>query len=225
MEKETVKQKKNYLKEKGSLITYSKLFWLFLAGSVVGVIMEGTFCLFTKGQWESHVISVCLPFNALYGAGAALFYVGAVKLRKKNIWIRVLYMTVAATVLELLCGLLLKYGLGMRAWNYENSFLNYKGIICLGFSIAWGIAAFGFCKLYSHINSLLNKLRGRYWNCACAVLSIVMAIDISLAGISIVRWSERHYGISAPTQFEQEVDIEAPDELMESRFVEWRFLG
>lgn len=48
MEKETVKQKKNYLKEKGSLIIYSKLFWLFLAGSVVGVIMEGTFVCLQK---------------------------------------------------------------------------------------------------------------------------------------------------------------------------------
>ncbi len=168
---------------------YVKVFdWLqhIFAGSVVGIIMEGTFCLLTKGQWESHVVSVCLPFNALYGAGAALFYVGAVKLRKKNIWIRVPYMTIAATVLELLCGLLLKHGLGMRAWSYENSFLNYKGMICLGFSLVWGFAAFGFCKLYSpHINALLNKLKGRYWNCACTVLSIVMVIDISLAGISI----------------------------------------
>ncbi len=94
-------------------ITYRKLFWLFLIGSVIGVMLEGLFCLISKGAWETHVVSVYLPLNPLYGTGAVLLYVGAVRLRKKNIWCRVLYMTLGATALELICGLLLRYGLGM----------------------------------------------------------------------------------------------------------------
>lgn len=124
-----------------SPITYRKLFWLFLIGSVIGVLLEGLFCLISKGAWETHVVSVYLPINPLYGAGAVLFYVGAVRLQNKNIWCRVLFMTLSATVLELICGLLIRYALGMKAWNYENNFMNYHGIICLGFSLAWGIAA------------------------------------------------------------------------------------
>ena len=95
---------------------------------------------------------------AMYGMEG---YVGAVRLQKKNIWCRVLYMTLGATVLELICGLLLRYGLGMKAWSYENSFMNYKGIICLGFSLAWGVAAFGFCKLYPYISKFLNRLKAK----------------------------------------------------------------
>ena len=49
-------------------------------------------------------------------------------------------------------------------------------------------------------------------------------MDMSLAGLAIIRWSDRHYGYEATTQFEQELDMEAPDEWMKSRFVEWRFL-
>lgn len=49
-------------------------------------------------------------------------------------------------------------------------------------------------------------------------------IDMSLAGISIIRWSDRHYGFEAETQFEKEIDIEAPDEWMELRFMDWHFL-
>ena len=55
-------------------ITYDKLFWLFMAGSLMGVLIEGLFCLIRKGQWESHVVTVFGPFNALYGAGAVLFF-------------------------------------------------------------------------------------------------------------------------------------------------------
>lgn len=205
-------------------ITYCKLFWLFLIGSVIGVMLEGLFCLISKGAWETHVVSVYLPLNPLYGTGAVLFYVGAVRLQKKNIWCRVLYMTLGATALELICGLLLRYGLGMKAWSYENSFMNYKGIICLGFSLAWGVAAFGFCKLYPYISKFLNRLKAKGWNYACLILSAVLVLDVSLAGLAITRWSGRHYGFEATTQFEQELDTEAPDEWMKSRFVEWKFI-
>ena len=103
-------------------ITYDKMFWLFMSGSIAGVIVEGVFCLITKGHWESHVVSAFGAFNILYGFGAVLFYVGAVKLKNRPVAFRVITMALTATMLELICGLFLKYGLGMRAWNYENSF-------------------------------------------------------------------------------------------------------
>ena len=214
----------NAVKNEDCSIKFSDLFWLFLIGSVMGVVIEGLFCLITKGKWESHVISAYLPFNALYGMGAVLFYVGVVKLKEKNLWIRVLFMTFTATFLELICGLLLKYGLGMRAWNYSHNFLNYKGLVCLKFSLAWAIAAFCFCKLYPYINRFLIKIRNKKQKCFCVICSVVLAMDMSLAGISIVRWSDRHYGFKAETKFENEVDIEAPDEWMESRFMDWHFI-
>lgn len=96
-------------------ITYTKLFCLFLAGSVLGVLIEGIFCLISKGHWETHVVSVIAPYNILYGLGAVLFYVGAVKLQHKPLAVQIAIMTFLGAVLELVCGLLLRYGLGMRA--------------------------------------------------------------------------------------------------------------
>lgn len=96
-------------------ITYTKLFCLFLAGSVLGVLIEGIFCLISKGHWETHVVSVIAPYNILYGLGTVLFYVGAVKLQHKPLAVQIAIMTFLGTVLELVCGLLLRYGLGMRA--------------------------------------------------------------------------------------------------------------
>ncbi len=133
-------------KEQSAYITYDMLFWLFLIGSVAGVIIEGVF-------------------------------------------------TLAATVLELISGLLLRYGLGMRAWNYEHKFLDYKGLICLSFSAMWGVAAFVICKIYPYMNRMLDKMHGKFWHAACAVLTVVMVIDMSLTAVSIARWSGRHYGM------------------------------
>lgn len=205
-------------------ITYSKVFWLFLVGSVAGVIIEGLFCLISKGHWETHVVSVLAPYNILYGLGMVMFYIGAVKLQSKPLAVRIVIMTAFATALELLCGLLLRYGLGMRAWDYSHSFLNYKGIICLGFSAVWGVAAFVIAKAAPHIEALLKHCTGKPWKAACMVLSLVIAIDLCMTGASILRWSERHYGIPAQTEIQKELDAEAPDDQMQKRFVEWSFL-
>lgn len=216
--------KKMSSEEYETYITYSKLFWLFLLGSVAGVIIEGVFCLIKKGHWESHVVSVFGAFNILYGFGAVIYYVGAVKLREKYILVRVLSMTIMATMMELSGGLLLRYGLGMRAWDYDHNFLNYKGIICLSFSVAWAIVAYFMCKGYPYINRFLDLFQGKYWKRASVVLSAIMVVDILFTCIFIVRWSERHYGIDSNIKFLKVIDIEAPDDWIQSRFVEWRFL-
>lgn len=128
-----------------------------MAGCILGVLLEGIFCIITKGHWESHVVSVIGAFNILYGTGAVLFYVGAVRLKSKPMLFKVAVMAVSATALELTGGLLLRYGLGMRAWNYDGSFMNYKGMICLGFSLIWAFAAFVFCKLEPRISKKLER--------------------------------------------------------------------
>ena len=205
-------------------ITYEKLFWLFLVGSVAGVLIEGLFCLIAKGHWETHVVSVLAPYNILYGLGVVLFYIGAVKLQRKPLLLQIVIMTAFATALELLGGLLLRYGLGMRAWDYSHSFLNYKGIICLGFSAAWGVAAFVFAKLSPRIERMLQRCTGRRWRVACTMLSLIIALDLCLTGVSLQRWSQRHYGVPAQTEMAKELDTEAPDDWMQKRFIEWRFL-
>lgn len=61
----------------------------------------------------------------------------------------------------------------------------------------WGAAAFVICKIYPYMNRMLDKMHGRFWHVTCAVLTVVMVIDMSLTAVSIARWSGRHYGISA----------------------------
>ena len=205
-------------------ITYDKLFWLFIVGSLIGVLMEGIFCKLTRGHWESHVVSVYGSFNILYGFAAVLFFVAAEKLKRKPQTQKFIILATVATVLELVCGLLLKNVLGMRAWNYNGSFMNYQGIICLGFSVIWGVVGIAFCKLYPKIDSLLDRLEGKKWHFACVAMSVFMAFNFIMTAASIVRWSERHYGYEARTRFEQYLDNAAPDNWMQSRFVEWEFL-
>ena len=202
-------------------ITYDKLFWLFLAGSVAGVLVEGLFCLILRGKWESHVVALVGPFNALYGAGAVLFYSIACLLREKKMYIKVLTIMVIATVLELLTGILLADCLGMKAWDYSKAFLNYRGMICLSFTLGWGAAGFLFCLLFDKIDLVLCKLQGKVWHILCVILSIFMAVNLLLTCVCIVRWSERHYHKAPDTAIGRYIDTYTPDKWMKHRFVEW----
>ena len=215
---------KNVSAERNKAVTYDKLFWLFMAGSILGVIIEGVYCLIKKGHWESHVVSVFGAFNILYGLGAVLFYVAAAALRRKTLFSKTVILMLGATFLELICGLILKNVLGMRAWNYQNSILNYKGLICLPFTLVWGLSGFVFCSFYAHINLLLDKFAEKIPHYACVVCSLFMIFNLCLTGLSIIRWSERHYNVNSSSTLQTYLDNEMPDWWMSRRFVEWKFL-
>lgn len=50
-------------------MNYASLFWVFMAGSVLGFIVEGLWCVLRKGAWENHVATVWGPLCLVYGVG------------------------------------------------------------------------------------------------------------------------------------------------------------
>lgn len=52
----------------------------------------------------------------------------------------------------------------------------------------------------------------------------MLAVDLILTSVAMVRWSERHYGISPIFKIAKQFDMLAPDEWMQTRFMEWKFL-
>lgn len=206
-------------------ITYPDLFWLFIAGSLLGVLLEGVFCIFRYGHWETHTVTILGPFCIIYGIGAAALYVGSIALEKKNVCIQFVVFALAATVIEYFCGAVLKYGLHMRAWDYSNEFLHVDGLICLNFTIVWGLVGVVFSKwIVPALQAAFSKMRGIGWKVACVCLSIFMAVNLLITGICIVRWSQRHQGIAPGNQMERYIDKTWNDSRMEKRFCEWRFI-
>lgn len=51
--------------------------------------------------------------------------------------IRMIVSSIIITSIELLFGILFNLYLNQHVWDYSNQFLNYKGQICLGYSILW----------------------------------------------------------------------------------------
>ena len=210
-------QKENLVNEK---LSYDKVFWIFIIGSLLGVLIEGCF-----RRFEIHVNTVWGPFCLIYGIGMAGLYIGAIKMKKRNILYKFLMFTVVATIVEYLCGALLKYGLQMKAWDYGNRAFNFQKLVCLEMSIIWGLAGLAFSFLLPYLDRLLSKLKGKWWHMACLVFTGFMAVNIIVSAYCIFRWSRRHQGDTADTKIERMVDLTYNDTLMQKRFCEWRFLN
>ena len=61
-------------------VTYCNMFWLFMFGNVLGVLLEGTWCRLIFGHWETHVATIWGPFSLIYGVGAVMFYISGEKI-------------------------------------------------------------------------------------------------------------------------------------------------
>lgn len=206
-------------------INYFELFWLFMAGNVLGVLIEGVFCYVVHGYWETHTVAIWGPFCIIYGIGAVCLYIGAIVLEKQHIIVQFLIYASVATVIEYLCGILLKYGLHMRAWDYSGMFLNIDGIVCFSFSVIWGLFGIAFAKwCVSPLRILFMKSHGRFWDIATIGFSVFMAINLVFTSLCLIRWSKRYHGVAPQNSIEQYIDMKWDNQKMQKRFCEWKFI-
>ena len=206
-------------------ILYMDMFWLFMIGNVLGVILEGLWCVLTQGHWETHVVTIWGPFCLIYGVGAVIFYISSVKLKERNAITNFVIIALLASAFELLCGLLLEFGLGMRAWDYTDEFMNFRGHICILMTILWGIMGLIFARLaVPGLDRMFEKMRSRKWHMICTCLSVFMVINIAATSLCILRWSARHEGDPPENFMERIVDSWYGDDVMTQRFCEWHFI-
>src|SRR5574344_401151 len=211
-------------KDRKKYITYQNMFWIFMIGSVVGLILEGIWNWYKFGYWESHVNTIWGPFCLIYGVGVVGLYIGSVLMNKKNIVVKFLNFALIASVVELLCGYLLKYGMGMRAWNYSRHFMNIDGMISLKMTLMWGVIGIVYGRfIVPRFDHLFDKLNGKTSKIICIALTVFMAINIVATICCMVRWRQRHLGINAKTQAGRLIDRVYGDKQMSKKLCEWYF--
>lgn len=205
-------------------VSYGICFWLFMIANLAGILIEGFFCLFAYGEWESHVVTMWGPFCLLYGFGTVGFYLMAAAVKGKGIVLELIGYALVGDGLEIIGGLLLEFGLGMRAWDYTENFLNFRGHISLKMTIVWAIIGFAFSRFCPLISKGLSQFEHGIFRVLIIVLSVFMLVNMVYTAICIVRWSRRHYGIKAESDFDKFLDEKYDDEYMSKRFIEWQFL-
>ncbi len=213
--------------DKPHQLSYPLLFWLFIAGSLMGFVMEGLFHLIRKGTWAFRVGTLWGPFCVIYGAGAVAMYLVALAVRRKKPLTQFIVFALTGSAVEFLAGVFQLACFGTQSWNYSSHALNLGGFISPKMTLLWGMA--GMALMYIILPLLLRsfdhlKLDRR--KTLCRVLTACMCVNLLLTSIALMRWHERTVqGTSASNAVEAWMDARWPDERMRERFPNMEFTG
>ena len=167
------------------------LIFLFFIGCSAGWVMELFFRRFTKSnksrKWMNPGFLVG-PYLPIYGFGLCTLYLLAgieVFLPEGNYIVNkiVLFvlMAVAMTLIEYIAGIIFIKGMKVKLWDYSDEKFNYKGIICLKFSLMWAVlGAVYYFFIHPYILGALN------WFSVHLSFSFVLGVFFGVFMIDVV---------------------------------------
>ena len=201
-------------------VSFPILFWLFIAGSLAGFVMEGVWHFFHTGEWGFRVATLWGPFCIIYGVGAAAMYLIALVVEKRPMLYQFSAFAFIGSMVEYLSGLFQEIVFGTVSWDYSHHPLNLGGRISLRMTLLWGIV--GMCAMYLLLPLILrsfNRLQLNRRMRLCRAAAVFMAVNLLLTSVALLRWHERVMTAApASNRVELWLDHAWPDERMNSRF-------
>lgn len=117
------------------------------------------------------------PFCPIYGFGAVIGNLVLTPFRHHRL---ALYFAgaISATFFEFLVGMMMIRLLGELWWDYNEKPFNYKGIVCLESTIAWGFYAIGVvCYLNDFVYSMIDRMNMRIVVHVVSGILLIAVID------------------------------------------------
>lgn len=148
----------------------------FIIYSVLGWFVESVYMSFCNHRLTNRGFAKG-PFCPIYGFGAVIGYLVLNPLSGHYV---TLYLTGAflATTFEYLVGIMMQKFLGEVWWDYTEKPMNYKGIICLESTIAWGFYAIIITMfLHERVLHLIDAMDMAYGRILCIVILAIVTVD------------------------------------------------
>ncbi|NCB91075.1 MAG: hypothetical protein EOM40_00670 [Clostridia bacterium] len=151
----------------------------FIIYSFLGWVVESIYMSFCNRKLTNRGFTFS-PFCPIYAVGALLGYAVLKPLAGQYL---ALYFVgaILATGLEYVTAIIMKNTLGSVWWDYNDKPFNYKGIICLESTIAWGFyTLILFTFLQNFVEMLSDSYSVRTGMILSAVVILVYTFDFSL---------------------------------------------
>ena len=155
--------------------SYELVMW-FLTYGMLGWLVESIYMSFCNKKLTNRVFGRG-PFCPIYGVGAlTVFFL--LRPYSENRVLLFFMGSFFATILEYLTALLMQKVFGEVWWDYNEKPFNYKGIICLESSIAWGFyTLFLFMFLQNTVEGIVALIPLYVGRVAGSVLITVFGMD------------------------------------------------
>lgn len=148
----------------------------FVIYSILGWLVESIYMSICNKKLTNRGF-MFLPFCPIYGFGATI---GCILLSPLvgNVILLYVVSAVVATIFEYLVAKLMIGLFGKLWWDYNEKPLNYKGIICLESTLAWGLYGIGIVKFLNvKVIGLIDTVKVPSGILALKIIFAVLAVD------------------------------------------------
>ncbi|MCH4193036.1 MAG: putative ABC transporter permease [Butyrivibrio sp.] len=161
----------------------------FIIYSVLGWAVESIYMSFCNRKLTNRGFGKG-PFCPIYGFGGVLGYMILHPL--SGSFFRLYFAgAILATAFEFMVGIMMKKAFGEIWWDYNDKKMNYKGIICLESTIAWGFyAVFIIRVLNGRVNSFIDSWSNRTGTLICEVIILLVVVDYAMQLRMIIKKSD-----------------------------------
>lgn len=196
-------------------ICFSKLFWLFMIGNVLGFILETLWCLMTTHRFELRVGVVFGPFIPVYGFGAVVITLCLYRLYKARDLKLFLISAVIGAAFEYLCSLFQEVAFGTVSWEYTGTTLSIGGRTNLEFALCWGLLGLVWIKdLYPRVSKWIEKMPKKTGGILTAAVCVFIVADMAISSAAVARQTERRHEIPADSYMDQIMDRVFTDDIL-----------
>ena len=209
------------------MICYEKLFWIFMAGNVVGCLLETIYALILPPhQFELRVSVVLGPFILVYGFGAVAITLFLRRMyNQRDVLIFIASMVVGAAF-EYFCSFVQQAAFGTVSWEYSDSPFNVGGRTNLMYSIFWGILGLVWVKdLYPVVSRKIERTPKKLGRVLTVFMTVFMALDMAVSAGAVYRQYERVDGVPATNSVQEFFDRTFPDEVLKVIYPHMQYVG
>lgn len=197
-------------------IDFYKLFWVFMIGCVLGVVVETLFCLVTNGYIQSRQGLIYGPFNPVYGFGAVIMTLVLHPISHKKWFIIFILSMVLGGGFEFLCSFVQQFATGTVSWQYHQMPFNLGGRTSLRYSFYWGVLGLLWVKeIYPLMSKIIEKIPKRIGVVMTWILVVFMVFNMSISTLAVNRWNQRINDIPAKGAIEEFLDKTYPDSFLQ----------
>ncbi|MCQ2515402.1 MAG: hypothetical protein MJ094_00895 [Saccharofermentans sp.] len=164
--------------------------FMFFIYSVVGWIVEVCYYGVTEGKFinRGFLFGPMCPVYGLGFYGVIWFFLPLMD----NFPALFFGSAIICTAVELLAGVILYAIFHLRWWDYSEYKFNFKGFICLRFTIYWGIAcSLGMHVLHPAVSAFINILPFYVRIALLAIMSALLLVDIILTVTAIIGFNKK----------------------------------
>ena len=196
-----------------------KIFWVFMAGGIMGCLLETIWCYFVFGEISSRTSNMFLPFSTVWGLGCALFSILLHNSRDSRISVIFIKGYVMGGMFEFLCGWICQVVLDVTFWDDTGLPLSIGNYVNLIFCAFWGLVAIAWAKwIYPFCSRMIERIPKKAGVVATWIMVCFMIVTASISCIALMRMNARLENRPPRNAVERSMDRYYPDTVIMKYF-------